>query len=71
MINLIWIFSVSRSWWFRYNFKFKSKYSFIIKWIIVVPFLILILLNLAQSKAVPALEMPVPNEILQLVNNLK
>jgi len=26
---------------------------------------------LAQNKAVPALEMPVPNEILQLVNNLK
>lgn len=28
-------------------------------------------LYLAQNKAVPALEMPVPNEILQLVNNLK
>ncbi|XP_025207703.1 probable nucleoporin Nup58 [Melanaphis sacchari] len=28
-------------------------------------------LNQAQNKAVPALEMPVPNEILQLVNNLK
>jgi len=27
--------------------------------------------HLAQNKAVPALEMPVPNEILQLVNNLK
>lgn len=26
---------------------------------------------LAQNKAVPALEMPVPNEIIQLVNNLK
>ncbi|CAI6365003.1 unnamed protein product [Macrosiphum euphorbiae] len=28
-------------------------------------------INQAQNKAVPALEMPVPNEVLQLVNNLK
>jgi len=26
---------------------------------------------LAQNKVVPALEMPVPNEILQLVNHMK